>query len=621
MELRLLDLLMKLEVPSVFTNFNLDEVKLTDKYFAYRRELVKTYIVNFNVNRLMHSFKINAGIPSNAEPLGGWEDVASGLRGHFAGHFLSACSKFAFADNDEYLKEKANEIVDIMARCAKPNGFLSAFEEKQLDILEFEENRNVWAPYYTLHKIIKGLIDCYLLLQNRKSLRLAINLAYYIYRRFKNLSFWKIDGILRCTKVNPVNEFGGIGDSLYTLYDITEDLKILELAKIFDREYFIDNLVNGQDVLENLHANTHLPMIISAMHRYNISGEQQYKLATENFYDYLLARTFANGNNSSKATAYIKDGVSEKAEHWGSYGHLADSLTGGESESCCAHNTERILEQLVEGSSASVNYFNHLENLKYNAILNCASNKTGLSQYHQPMGKNALKKFSGLHDSFWCCTASGVEAMSEIQKNIWFKSENAILVNAFIDSKVIWNEKDVKITQITEYPDRLVSTLNIEVTEPTLFKIMLKKEAVKAIKINSKPAKFKSEGGYISLERIYEDKDKVEIIINANLQLVPLQGDENRLAVMFGNVLLSQIGPCRNLKGISNQNIERFFVDSGQDELEYTAYDNQGNELKFIPLFRVEEEEYTVYIDRTDDTLQEDNFIFAKDGSAAYTST
>src|SRR5699024_2594728 len=155
----------------MFTNFNLDEVKLTDKYFAYRRELVSRYIADFEVHRLMHTFKINAGMPSKAKPLGGWEAVDCGLRGHFVGHYLSACSKCACADNDDFLKKKANEIVDIMEKCAKPNGFLSAFEEEQLDILELEENKEVWAPYYTLHKIIHGLIDCHLFLRNDKALK------------------------------------------------------------------------------------------------------------------------------------------------------------------------------------------------------------------------------------------------------------------------------------------------------------------------------------------------------------------------------------------------------------------------------------------------------------------
>lgn len=98
-------------------------------------------------------------------------------------------SKLAFDDRDERLKSKAEEIVDIMAACAQPNGYLSAFEEEKLDILEREENRNVWAPYYTLHKIMQSLIDCHLYLHNVTSLNLALNLAAYIHGRFEKLSF------------------------------------------------------------------------------------------------------------------------------------------------------------------------------------------------------------------------------------------------------------------------------------------------------------------------------------------------------------------------------------------------------------------------------------------------
>ncbi len=601
----------------MFTNFKLDKVRLSDTYFSSRRELVKKYICEFDTNRLMHSFKINAGIPSGAEPLGGWESLDCGLRGHFAGHFLSACSKFAFADKDEFLKTKANRIVDIMELCAKPNGYLSAFEEEKLDVLELEEDRNVWAPYYTLHKILQGLVDCHVCLGNPKALTLAVNLAYYIHGRFEKLSFWKIDGILRCTKVNPVNEFGGIGDILYTLYEITGDDKILGLAEVFDRDYFLGRLEAGRDVLENLHANTHLPLIIAAMHRYNISGGERYKTAAVHFYRYLLGRTFANGNNSSKAVAYIKGGVSEKSEHWGAYGKLEDALTGGESESCCAHNTERILQLLFEWSG-EVEFLDHMEILKYNAILNSASGRTGLSQYHQPMGKCAVKKFSEPYDTFWCCTASGVEAMSEIQKNIWFKSGDTILLNTFISSTAVWDDKNVKITQFTGYPDKLMSKLLVEVPEPAEFSLLLKAGQIKSVRINSNPIELTIENGYCVIHRIFSDKDTIEIEIDAFLHLVPLKGSEDLAAVMFGNILLARIGQSKCLKGISNNNINQKLVRLQQDTLEFSLNGDDGNQVKFIPLFRVEEEVYTVYMDLTGNSPQDNGFSFAGDGSAAY---
>ncbi|TYP77480.1 beta-L-arabinofuranosidase domain-containing protein [Paenibacillus methanolicus] len=565
----------------------------------------------------MHTFKINAGIPSAAQPLGGWEDPQCGLRGHFVGHFLSACSKLAFADRDGWLKSKAEEIVDIMAACAQPNGYLSAFEEEKLDILEREENRNVWAPYYTLHKIMQGLIDCHLYLHNVTSLNLALNLATYIHGRFEKLSFWKMDGILRCTKVNPVNEFGGIGDSLYTLYDITGDTRLFELGGLFDREYFIGHLEAGMDVLENLHANTHLPMVIAAMHRFAISGEAKYKKAAVRFYEFVGGRTFANGNNSSKATEYIAGGVSEKSEHWGRYGMLGDALTGGESESCCAHNTERILERLIEWSG-SVQHLNHLETLKYNAVLNSSSAQTGLSQYHQLMGSGAVKKFSDPYDSFWCCTASGIEAMSEIQKNIWFKNDGVILVNALISSAVDWKERNVRITQVSGFPDKLTSTLKIEATEPVSFKLMLKADAVKAVTVNSGPITFEQANGFIVIERMFHDQDKIDIEIDANMHLIPLQGAEGIAAVMYGPVLLARIGPNRPVSGLSERNLNHTIIKTDRDRLAFSIQHNSDDEALMIPLFRVEEEEYTVYLDLMEHAAEARQFTYAIDGSKAY---
>lgn len=601
----------------MFYSFKLDEVSVQDNDFAPRKELVKKYMKEFDTDRLMHTFRINAGIASNALPLGGWESPDCGLRGHFVGHFLSACCKFAFGDHDEVLKKKATQIVTIMEQCAKPTGYLSAFPEEVLDTLEQEENRNVWAPYYTLHKILQGLIDSYRYIKNEKALQLAMNLARYIYKRFKKLSYWRIDGILHCTRLNPVNEFGGIGDALYTLYELTGENFILELAKVFDRDYFIEKLVADEDILENLHANTHLPMILAAIHRYEITGEEKYKVAASHFYQFLLGRSFANGNNSSKATDLFSGRVSKKSEHWGACGFLADALTGGESECCCAHNTEKLLEKLITWSE-SVEYLNHMERLKYNAVLNSVSSKTGLSQYHQPLGSVVNKKFSEFYDSFWCCTASGVEALSEIQKNIYFRKKDSILINDFIASSVIWKEKNIKITQTTAFPDELKSVLYIEADEPVLFQLLLKSESVKTVKVNSIEVKGDEIDGYLVIKRTFCDGDQVEIDINARLQLVPLQGSEELGAVMYGNILLAQIGETSSLQGINQQNIEKKLKRVSERKLLFEMESEGRKIVRFIPLFRVEEETYTVYMDLTGTSITREAFSFAENGSAAY---
>ena len=586
----------------MFIQFGLDEVRLEDSDFAPRRARVKEYLLGFDLNRLLHTFRKQAGLPSSAEPLGGWEEETCGLRGHFTGHFLSACARFALGDQDPNMVERVESIVEVLSQCARPDGYLSAFEESVLDVLEAEENRNVWAPYYTLHKILQGLVDAHQYVGNGKALSLALNLAKYIQNRFQKLSFWKIDGMLRCTKVNPVNEFGGIGDTLYSLYEITGDPDLLELAKVFDRPYFIDNLAAGRDVLENLHANTHLPMILAAMHRYDLTGEMQYREAALHFLSFLVGRTFANGSNSTKATAFIPGQVSEKSEHWGAFGDLHDALTGGECESCCAHNTEKILA-LAFQRTGDVRWLEWLESLKYNAVLNSASAVTGLSQYHQPLGEGVVKKFSRPYEDFWCCTGSGIEAMSELQKNIWFHEGNVLLVNLPVSSTLHWKERGLQIAQQSDFPDQTVSVLTFHTAVSDPIVLRWKASSVQTVSLNGNPVPLVKENGFVSLRREFRKGDVVRVDHAATLVDLPLPGDDSRRALRFGPVLMAQTNAfavhsdaCADACGCPTEHQNR----------------------RLLPIFRIETEPYTVYSGETRSCTPLDERHGVKDGRAAY---
>ncbi len=69
---------------------------------------------------------------------------------------------------------------------------------------------------------------------------------------------------------------------------------------------------------------------------------------------------------------------------------------------------------------------------------------------------------------------------------------------------------------------------------------------------------------------------------------------------------------------ISNLNINDRILKRDSDKLEFYAADNQGNESMLIPLFRIEDEEDTVYIDLNKNAKEYSSFSFAKDGSTAY---
>lgn len=613
---------------SRFASFPLTDVALADGEFRRRQLLVRDYVLNFNLDRLMHTFRVNADVsePAGVKPLGGWEAPDCGLRGHFVGHFLSAASRFyAGCDADAEPQVKAqlytivDTIVDVMADCAQPSGYLSAFPESQLDTLESKEYRKIWAPYYTLHKIMQGLNDAYRYVGNKTALKLAVNLAHYIAGRFAPLGHWKIDNMLRPTRLNPINEFGGIGEALYDLYDLTGDDKVLTTAKIFDRDYFLGPVSRGEDVLEDLHGNTHLPQIIAAEHRYEITGETKYRDAAVNFANMLATRTFANGSNSSKAKHYtLEYGVSDKAEHGGTAGDLHDALTFGESESCNGHNTERVISTLLRWTGEK-RYADWIARLKFNAILNCLNPRTGLSQYHQPMGVGARKIFSTPMNTFWCCTGTGVKGASDLQKDIWFRgvagagsgdagsdgssaeadaadsspaspvadAVPTVLLGSFIASTLDWQDQGVRLELATGYPESLNAMLTVHVrpkpgeehrAESVRFALMVRDDTVADA---SEPMSHR-EDGYAVIERDWHDGDVVTFSIAPNWHTEALQGAPARKAVLEGDVLMAMPGRAVEVDGLPSRG---------------ALLEEMATACKMRPLAAIGgDEEYSVYL-------------------------
>src|SRR4029450_7879244 len=95
--------------------FPLTDVRLGDGPFldAMRRD--QAYLLQLDIDRLLHTFRINAGLPSTAAPLGGWEAPDVELRGHSLGHFLSANAMMYAATGDVRFKSRADQVVAELA--------------------------------------------------------------------------------------------------------------------------------------------------------------------------------------------------------------------------------------------------------------------------------------------------------------------------------------------------------------------------------------------------------------------------------------------------------------------------------------------------------------------------
>ena len=221
-------------------------VRLLPGPIKRRQDLNGQYLLQLDPDRLLHNFRVNAGLPSTAVPLGGWENPACGLRGHFTGHYLSACAAMHQATGDEAFKHRLDEILAGLSQCqAKLGGsYLSAFPATEFDTLE-QKFGGVWAPYYTLHKILAGLIDAHHAGANQ-ALPMAVALGGWVKHRVVRLPTETLEPMLRTDNLNPSNEYGGIGVAMYDLYAIARNPSQLAAAKLFDREWFIAPLAEGR---------------------------------------------------------------------------------------------------------------------------------------------------------------------------------------------------------------------------------------------------------------------------------------------------------------------------------------------------------------------------------------
>lgn len=214
--------------------FPMKQVRLLSGPCHAAQEANRRYLHTLPVDRLAHTFRLTAGIPSSAEPLGGWEKPDVELRGHFAGgHYLSAVAHLYSSTGDEDLKKKGDALVAALADCQKEmkNGYLSAFPIEFFDRLR--DRVKVWAPFYTIHKIMAGHLDMYVHAGNEQASQTAEKMAAWVDSWTGSLSYEHMQRVLG-------TEFGGMGEVLCNLYAVTGKRQYLGVARRFDHAQFLD---------------------------------------------------------------------------------------------------------------------------------------------------------------------------------------------------------------------------------------------------------------------------------------------------------------------------------------------------------------------------------------------
>ena len=496
-------------------DINMQNVMLLDSYEQNAFNLEIKYLKSLNADKFLKGFCEIAGVDLDAEKYGGWE--TSAIQGHTLGHYLTAVAQAYASSGDNSLKEITDYMVSVLSKCQGENGYLAAIPESHYSQIENGNTSGTWVPWYSMHKILAGLVDVYKFTNNPNALTIASKLGDWVYSR---TSKWTPE--MQNTVLNV--EYGGMNDCLYELYKYTKNENHLSAAHSFDEISLFEPLYNGEDILNGKHANTTIPKIIGALNRYRVTGEEYYLQVAANFWDIVI-------NNHT----YITGGNSEW-EHFGEPKILDAERTNCNCETCNTYNMLKLSRELFK-ITGDVKYADYYENTFINAILSSQNPETGMTTYFQPMATGFFKVYSTPYDHFWCCTGSGMENFSKLSDSIYFHNSTSLYVNRFTSSKVFWQEKGIEITQTADLPN-VKFTINGSANGQIVLRVPDWTNNP-TVKINDEEIKVKAPKGLITIDREWHDGDIIEYNLPMQVVAYTLPDNENAVAFKYGPYVLS----------------------------------------------------------------------------------
>jgi uncharacterized protein len=514
--------------------FPMSQVRLLPRsVFHDALEWNRGYMARLAADRLLYTFRVNAGLPvGSAKPLGGWEQPENGrrsseLRGHFAGHFLSASALLYASTGDVDAKSKADYMVAEMARCQERLGgtYLSAFPTTWWDRLA--SGQRVWAPFYTIHKIMAGMFDMYRFAGNRQAMQVLEGMAAWA-------DNWTASNSEEHMQQMLTVEFGGIAATLYDLAAATSDDRWATVGDRFQKRSFINPLALRRDELRGLHANTHIPQAIAAARRYEISGDTRFQdVADYFFHEVTTTRSYVTGGTSN-------------AEGWlGAPRRLAAELrvSANTAECCCAYNMLKLSRHLY-GWDPDPRYFDYYERLLLNHRIGTIRPNVGTTQYYLSLTPGVWKTFNTEDQTFWCCTGTGLEEFAKLNDSIYWRDGDGLYVNLFVPSELEWPEKQLKLRQETRFPEAESTALTVIESGPGEIAIRLRVpgwlRAAPVVTLNGKVLDASAApGSYLTLTRSWRPHDRIEMALPMRLSVEAMPDDPGMQAFLYGPLVLA----------------------------------------------------------------------------------
>jgi DUF1680 family protein len=584
----------------------LKNVQLLDSPFRQNQARNTTYLMFLEPERMLRSFRLNYGLSSPAEPLGGWEKPDSQIRGHMTGHLLSGLALTYASTSDEAARIRGRYLVGqlatLQARATTAGfhpGYLSAFPEVYFDWLE--QGKSVWSPYYMIHKYLAGMIDQYQLAGDDQALNVACQLADWVGWRTGRLSYGQMQMVLQ-------TEFGGLPEALANLYTITGRERYLATAQRFYHAAVLDPLAEGLDTLPGLQANVTTPKIIACVRMWEETGSGKYHDIAQNFWD------IVTGHH-----VYVIGGVGNY-EHFQLPDVVAAQLSNFTCENCVSYNMLKLTRLLHFHQLTRVDMIDYYERTLFNQMLGeqDPTSPHGFNCYYTGLSAGAFKRqplnyfpagnpgaYATDWDTFTCDTATGLETQAKFADSIYTRDADGVYVNLFIPSQV--RAGGLTLRQVTGFPDDPATRLSVVSGAATMtLRVRVPKWVAgpPVVRLNGALVNLNGgivpaapqPGGWIALRRRWRTGDSLEVTLPMRLAFEPTPDHPSVQAVTYGPVVLAGVhhtSPGELTPALDTASVQR--TAAQPMAFEATPGPAQSKPVKLIPVSRAAHEYYTVY--------------------------
>lgn len=505
----------------------LSDVRLTgDNRLTSNRDLDIRQILSWDVRQQLYNYRDTYGLSTEGYPVSdGWDSPDTKLKGHGSGHYMSALA-FAYSSTDDpsvkaQIRERAKIMVDQLRECQEMTfvwsdslgryreardlapeeelrelkgsweafdgykkdctkygyGYINAIPAQHPVLVEMYRPYNnsdwVWAPYYTIHKQLAGLIDLSDNIDDReiagKALLIAKDMGLWVWNRLHYRTYVKADGDSGERRAKPGNryemwnmyiagEVGGMAESLSRLSekmsDPVEKERLMEAAGYFDSPALFGPLSVGIDDIRTRHANQHIPMIAGALRSFRVNSNPYYYNIALNFWN-LLQRRYV----------YATGGVGNAEMFRQPYSQILSMNTNvmkdkdGDSfpdpslnESCCSYNLAKLTKALNGYDPDDARYMDYYERVLYNHIVGSVHPEHYMTTYHYAVGMNAAKEFGNETPQSSCCGGTGSENHVKYQEAAYFVSDDTVWVGLYLPTEALWKAKGVTLVQDCLWP-------------------------------------------------------------------------------------------------------------------------------------------------------------------------